>query len=324
MERVEWFDIEDNPVGATFETGVPYYALITVAPATGAVFADAEAIDVTVNGSELDSVEIKNGKLLIYVIIRKPTSAPIVSPYAFITQPSGGTVNAGESLNVAWQTSFIPTSTEIQYRDGETWDQWDIQYPQNALDDYDFESHEAVSYRFRIVTYIGNDAVATSNEFVINWADVTEYIVVYAPGSGGEGSTEMWYEQEGAQITLDTPDDVYFTPSFGMEFIYWSIRHDGAMGEELAQKQPGETVIITADTYIIAVWAPAAGRMGDVNGDARITNADILRIYRYIYNAALYPLDTEVADVDGSGEVSNGDILKLYQYIYSPEEYPLD
>ena len=261
VESVEWFDIEDNPVGATFEAGVPYYALITVAPATGAVFADAETIDVTVNGSELGSVEIENGKLLIYVIIRKPSSAPIVNPYVFTTQPSGGTVNAGESLNVAWQTSFIPTSTEIQYWDGEAWDQWDIQYPQNALDDYDFESHEAASYRFRIVTYIGNDAVATSNEFVIVWEESTEYIYVYTPGEGN-GSNDFGYVTEGTQITLYTPEYMGFTPIDGFTFDYWSIRTgENAMNStEIAQKQPGETIIINDNTYIIAIWkeAPAS------------------------------------------------------------------
>ena len=244
VESVEWFDIEDNPAAETFESGVPYYALITVAPATGAVFADAETIDVTVNGSELDSVEIKDGKLLVYVIIRKPASAPEMSIYAFITQPSGGTVNAGESLNVAWQTSFIPTSTEIQYWDGEAWDQWDIQSPQNALDDYDFESHEAASYRFRIVTYIGNDAVATSNEFVIVWED-NEVSYCYCT-NGAEGSNKIGYATVGEEITLD---GCTFTAPKGKRFKAWAI---GSVNGE--QKQPGDKITITEETYIYAIW----------------------------------------------------------------------
>ena len=116
------------------------------------------------------------GVLLVLVMVLALVPFASLTAFAevekkFTLMPTGGTVNAGESLNVAWQTSFIPTSTEIQYWDGEAWDQWDIQYPQNALDDYDFESHEAASYRFRIVTYIGNDAVATSNEFVVIWEE---------------------------------------------------------------------------------------------------------------------------------------------------------
>ena len=30
--------------------------------------------------------------------------------------------------------------------------------------------------------------------------------------------------------------------------------------------------------------------LGDVNGDGEVTNADVLAIYRYIYNPELYPI----------------------------------
>ena len=258
VERVEWFDIEDNPAAETFESGVPYYALITVAPATGAVFADADAIEVTVNGSELDSVEIKNGKLLVYVIIRKPASAPIVNPYAFTTQPTGGTVSVGETLTAYWQTAFIPTDTEIQYWDGEAWDQWDIQQAQAATDSYDFVSVDAGVYRFRIVAYIGSDVVATSNEFAIAWEEeiVNEYIYVYTPGEGN-GSNDFDYATNGTEITLSTPESMGFTPIDGFTFDYWSVRTGSAMGTEMAQKQPGDTIIINDNTYIVAIWKEA-------------------------------------------------------------------
>ena len=196
VESVEWFDIEDNPVGATFETDVPYYALITLTPATGAVFADAEAIDVTVNGSELDSVEVKNGKLLVYVIIRKPASAPIVNPYAFTTQPTGGTVSVGETLTAYWQTTFIPTDTEIQYWDGEAWDQWNIQQAQSAVDSYDFVNADPASYRFRIATYIGSVVVATSDEFTITWEPVS------AVWSGDSCTVTLEVFEEGVSVMV--------------------------------------------------------------------------------------------------------------------------
>ena len=32
--------------------------------------------------------------------------------------------------------------------------------------------------------------------------------------------------------------------------------------------------------------------LGDVDGDGKVTNADVLMIYRYIYNSELYPLPT--------------------------------
>ena len=63
--------------------------------------------------------------------------------------------------------------------------------------------------------------------------------------------------------------------------------------------------------------------LGDVNGDGIITNADILMIYRYIYNPELYPLDPALADVDSDRLVTNLDVLKMFRYIYNSELYPL-
>ena len=62
---------------------------------------------------------------------------------------------------------------------------------------------------------------------------------------------------------------------------------------------------------------------GDVDGDEDVTNADVLMIYRYIYDPAAYPLDVDVADVDGDGYVTNADVLMIYRYIYDPVAYPL-
>ena len=257
VESVEWFDIEDNPVGATFEAGVPYYALITVAPATGAVFADAETIDVTVNGSELGSVEIKDGKLLIYVIIRKPASAPIVVPYMFTTQPAGNTVKVDENVNVNWQITFNATKTEIQQWNGSAWVVFnDTVQTQNGAGQYLFTSDTAKSIRLRIVAYIGEDAVATSNEFVIVWEESTEYSYVYTAGEGN-GSNDSGYVTEGTQIILYTPEYLGFSPIKGFAFDYWSIREGTAQSAEVAKKQPGDTIIINDNTYIVAIWKEA-------------------------------------------------------------------
>ncbi len=309
VESVEWFDIEDNPAAETFESGVPYYALITVAPATGTVFADAETIEVTVNGSELDSVEIKDGKLLIYVIIRKPASAPEMSIYAFTTQPTGGTVSVGETLTAYWQTSFIPTDTEIRYWDGEAWDQWDIQQALGAQDSYDFVNAEAASYRFRIVAYIGGDVVATSNEFVITWEDATEYIYLFGPGEG-QGSNWYDYATSGTQITLEAPASVGIYPIDGFEFDYWSIRVGGPLADETARKQAGDTIIINDDTYIIAIWKS----IPDINMDGIVDAADAEAILKYITGHAV-DVNEDVIDVNGDGKVNIRDAAAILLYL---------
>ena len=63
--------------------------------------------------------------------------------------------------------------------------------------------------------------------------------------------------------------------------------------------------------------------LGDVNGDGSITNSDVLKIYRYIYNPSLYPLDVTLADVNLDGAVTNADVLKIFRYIYNHELYPI-
>ena len=179
VTNVTWLDEEDGVVNSV-EQGRLYTAEITVAAkdydgVDGCIFAN----DVTayIDGTEVtgwsNTVTVNNDNTLtVRYGFRKPASAPIAIPYAFLTQPVGGTVYEGQTHTAYWQTSFIPTDTEIQYWDGEAWDQWNIQQAQAAVDSYDFVNVDAGSYRFRIVAYIGNDAVATSNEFVITWTEV--------------------------------------------------------------------------------------------------------------------------------------------------------
>ena len=63
--------------------------------------------------------------------------------------------------------------------------------------------------------------------------------------------------------------------------------------------------------------------LGDVDGNGTVTNSDVLMIFRYIYNADLYPLDVTVGDVDKNGTVTNSDVLMIFRYIYNPTLYPL-
>lgn len=62
---------------------------------------------------------------------------------------------------------------------------------------------------------------------------------------------------------------------------------------------------------------------GDINGDGMITNADVLEIYRYIYNPELYPINNKAGDVNKDGYITNADVLEIYRYIYNPELYPI-
>ena len=74
---------------------------------------------------------------------------------------------------------------------------------------------------------------------------VNSYIVSYYPGEA-EGSPDSDMIDEGTEITLA---DCMFNAPEGKQFKAWAI--GGANGE---QKQPGEKITISEETYIIAIW----------------------------------------------------------------------
>lgn len=175
---VTWLDEEDNEIN-TFEVGRLYTVQITVdAKANNGVDSCFFADQVTayIDGTEVTGWSNKvttndDNTVTIRYAFRKPAQAPTVQYYFFSDLPTGGEVFVGEALNVSWSTTWIPTKTEIQYWDGQMWDQWYVQYPANELDDYDFEWHDAESYTFRLVAYVGNDPRAISGEFTVTWKE---------------------------------------------------------------------------------------------------------------------------------------------------------
>ena len=177
---IQWYNCEFSKMGFNdvFGDAAPYCLAIRIVSvkSNGVDLVQfANNVKAYVNGKEVteygrwDGVKVEGNTVTVYYTFRNMAQAPEVETYSFISQPVGGELKPGESHNTPWQTNFLPTTTEIQYWDGKAWDQWDVQYPQSPLDDYDFESKEAASYRFRIVAYVGNAAVATSNEFTVTW-----------------------------------------------------------------------------------------------------------------------------------------------------------
>ena len=74
---------------------------------------------------------------------------------------------------------------------------------------------------------------------------VNSYMVSYYPGEA-EGSPDSDMVDEGTEITLA---ECNFTAPSGMKFKAWAI---GSLQGE--QKQPGDKITITAETYIYAIW----------------------------------------------------------------------
>lgn len=176
VESVRWLDEEDGEVNS-FEQGRLYTVEITVAAAVKSgmpVCAFGDPVTAYIDGTEVTGwsntvTVVDDYTVTLRYSFRKPAQAPIVQYYFFKDMPEGGEVVVGETLTVSWSTTWTPTKTEIQYWDGEMWDQWDVQYPQGGEDSYDFHSVDAKTVLFRLVAYVGDDPRAISNEFTITW-----------------------------------------------------------------------------------------------------------------------------------------------------------
>ena len=97
------------------------------------------------------------------------------------------------------------------------------------------------------------------------------------------------------------------------------------------QVKPFADNIVNVEEEEVAFYSPAFEidvrnfKLGDVNDDGKISNTDVLRIFRYIYSSTSYPLPIfEAADVNCDGKVSNTDVLRIFRYIYSSSLYPLE
>ena len=112
--------------------------------------------------------------------------------------------------------------------------------------------------RYKIV--INSNPTIESNEFTVTWTnDLPTYYVSYGVGEG-QGSGDADYDiKHGTSYTLDSYETIGIIAPNGKVFDYWSIRvGENAMeSREIAQKQAGETIIISSNVYAIAMWKNA-------------------------------------------------------------------
>lgn len=150
--------------------------------------------------------------------------------------------------------NYNNTYTYVYKYDGANWVQVEnvTNYSYYNLPASDVEKIE----RYKIV--INSNPVIESNEFTVTWTnDLPTYTVYYGVGEG-QGSGDADYDIEyGTNYTLDSYETIGMVAPNGKVFDYWSIRTGSAMGAEIAQKQAGETITVTADTFAIAMWKNA-------------------------------------------------------------------
>ena len=173
---IQWYNCEQMELTPedTFVVGESYCIAIRLITA-GEGFRFTDDLEFYINDKVVtpygywDNVVVDGNTVTAYYTFRNAASAPEIESYQFTISPSGTTLKAGQTINGFWQTNFLPDMTEIQYWDGESWDQWDVQYSENTLDSYDFVSVDAGTYKFRIAAYMGSEIVATSEAFTITW-----------------------------------------------------------------------------------------------------------------------------------------------------------
>jgi hypothetical protein len=104
-----------------------------------------------------------------------------------------------------------------------------------------------------------------------------EYLVSYYPGEGS-GTGETDYYADGTEFTLKSPELVGLVAPAGKVFDYWQIGNP-----ETARKNAGETITITQETYIYAIWK-----------DAPVTEV----IYYYYPGEASGNADWDIVDIE--------------------------
>ena len=82
-----------------------------------------------------------------------------ISPLEFVSQPSGGTISAGGSMTLNWETNFKPSKVKIQYNYHQGWKTlkeipWGEAYMYNMH--YTLNYEDAVTADWRILAFYGN------------------------------------------------------------------------------------------------------------------------------------------------------------------------
>jgi uncharacterized repeat protein (TIGR02543 family) len=121
--------------------------------------------------------------------------------------------------------------------------------------------------------------------------------------NGGTGTMDDTSGIEGASVTLRA--NAFSNP--GYFFAGWNTKADGS-GTPYADSA---LYSFAADTTLYAQWAA----YGDVDGDGDVTDADRIKLARFLAGWSGYEISESVSDVNGDGEVTDIDRTILARYL---------
>ena len=155
---------------------------------------------------------------------------------------------------------------------------------------------------------VGDKITVSANTVVTAiWENIPEYIVSYN-ANGGSGTMVGDMVEENGKFTLE--NCTYIAPE-GYKFKAWAI---GSVNGE--QKQPGEQITITGETYIYAIWEAipqynvviTVGNGMSTSGNTNQTVYENTAITDVVYTAAdgyYFPTNYSVAEQNGISVTRN-------------------
>lgn len=146
-----------------------------------------------------------------------------------------------------------------------------------------------------------------------DWVPIT-YDIIF-DGNGAENEMTGKTVEAGTKYKL--PKNKFTVPE-GMQFTGWVVNYDWDV-----ICQPGDTLIINEDTYILPNWEPVPETvfMGDVNYDGAVDTEDAMILMRWVNNWPDAGIFEPASDLNGDGEISTADALILSRYVNGWEGY---
>ena len=166
------------------------------------------------------------------------------------------------------------------------------------------------AFRGTIHGYTGSTAQAYAEKYGYSFAALMPKISFDANGGTGEMAAKTV-----APETEYTFAKYAFTAPEGAEFLGWKV------GDKTYEV--GDTMVITADTVITALWSEPAETVliGDANSDGTVDGKDAMLLARYVAKWDGIAPDLSACDLNGDGKADNADAMILARYTAGWEGY---